>query len=71
MTIIKDAKAAFNDIMERSVATFMQAFVAVLSAGDGSALKSAAVAGVAALLSMVKSVVATKIGNKGTASISV
>jgi len=70
MSIVQDIKGAYADILERAATTFLQAFAGVLIIGgeEGTADK-AAIAGVAALLSLVKSVIATKVGNKGTASL--
>lgn len=69
MTIIEDLKAAFSDIAERAGTTFLQAFGAAIAVGGDSTAQSAAVAGVAAVLSMVKSVIATKVGTKGSPSL--
>ena len=44
-----------NDMLERAVWTFAQAFFAVYVVGDQSTLKVAVIGGVAAALSVVKS----------------
>lgn len=60
------------DIAERAAATFLQAFLAVLLAGTAldfsvPALKAAGLAGIAAVLAMLKGVVASRLGD-GTAA---
>ena len=56
-----------KDLFERAIATFIQAFLAVYVVGSTDSLKAAGVAGAAALLSFIKSVVASKFGD-GSAS---
>lgn len=69
-------KKAF-DIAERAGWTFVQAFAATLLASgwfnieqitDVSLLQNAGIAGIAAVISLVKSLVGTKLGNTDTAS---
>lgn len=56
-----------KDVLERAVATFLQAFLAVYVVGSSDSLKAASVAGASAVLSFVKSVVSTRFGD-GSAS---
>ena len=56
-----------RDILERAVATFVQAFLAVYIVGSTDSLKAAGVAGAAAVLSFVKGLAASRFGD-GTAS---
>lgn len=67
-----------RDLVERVAATFLQAFLAALLAGgffdlahirDASALEAAGVAGLAAVLSLVKGLVAKAISNRDSASV--
>ena len=51
------------DIVERAAWTFAQAFLAVFSVADLATARAAAVAGVAAAISVLKGVVATQVGN--------
>lgn len=57
------------DLAERAVTTFAQAFLAVFTVGDLNSAKAGAVAGIAAVLSMVKSVAATKVKSADSASL--
>lgn len=57
------------DLAERVFFTFVQAFLGVFTVTDLSSAKSAAVAGVAAALSAVKGVVASFVGDRGTAAL--
>jgi hypothetical protein len=50
-----------KDVAERAIATALQTFVALYVVGDMSSLKTAAVAGVAAGLSVLKGVVASAV----------
>ena len=62
----------FKDMAERALATFVQAFLAIIIASETlnvSTLKAAMVAGIAAVLSAVKSALATKVGNPSSASL--
>lgn len=52
----------YRDIGERAVWTFIQAFLAVFMIDDFSTVRPAAVAGLAAVLSVVKGFVATRVG---------
>tara|TARA_R110002020_G_scaffold159935_2_gene344126 strand:- start:6536 stop:6709 length:174 start_codon:yes stop_codon:yes gene_type:complete len=54
---------------ERSIATFAQSFLAVFVVGDMGTLKTAAMAGATALLSVVKSGVASRFGDGSASSI--
>jgi|TARA_B100001964_G_C13660574_1_gene348842 uncharacterized membrane protein YgaE (UPF0421/DUF939 family) len=59
----------FNrDNLERAIATFVQAFLAVYVVGSVDSLKAASVAGASALLSLAKSIVASQFGD-GSASV--
>ncbi len=62
-----------RDLAERVVATFVQAFIAALSLqavlGDVDALRSAGIAGVAAVLSLLKGLVAKGVGDSDSASL--
>ncbi len=60
-----------KDLLERLVATFVQAFlgVVIVSGLDNIDVKAAATAGVAAALSLVKSLIAKRIGDPGDASL--
>ena len=58
-----------QDMIERAVATFLQAFLAVyIVQGSGSG-ETAGVAGAAAVLSLIKGWLATKVGDPGTAAL--
>lgn len=59
----------YRDMAERSIATFAQSFLAVFVVGDMSTLKTAAMAGATALLSVVKSGVASRFGDGSASSI--
>lgn len=67
-----------RDLVERVVSTFSQAFLGVLVAGnffdvahirDTSALQAAGLAGIAAVLSLIKGLIAKKINRPDTASV--
>jgi hypothetical protein len=67
-----------RDLFERAAATFVQAFLAALVAAnwfdlshirDLSVLQTAGVAGLAAVLSLVKGAIAKLIGNRDSASL--
>ena len=60
-----------KDLAERVIATFLGAFIAVFSVSDLSSAKAAALAGVAAVLALVKGLIASKVGTEGTASLTV
>lgn len=65
-------KAWFHDTAERTLATFLQGFLAlVIAAGalDLSVLEAAATGGLMACLAVVKAAVATQVGDPGTASL--
>jgi hypothetical protein len=75
--VAQDTTAAggrvYLDIAERALWTFLQAFIGVLIAGDmvdlsSGTLRAGAIAGVAAVLALVKSVAATRIGDPGSAA---
>lgn len=61
-------KAFLKDLAERVVWTAVQAFVSVFAVTDLSSAKSAGVAAAAAVLSVLKGVAATKVGDPGTAA---
>jgi hypothetical protein len=77
-TVVKTAKVFWSDFRERAWATFWQAFVSTLAIAHpttdwselGKILAAGAVAGVAALLSMAKSIWARNRGIKNSASAS-
>ena len=56
-----------RDLLERVVATFLQAFLAIYIVGSTDTLKTAGIAGATAVLSLVKGVVAPRFGD-GSAS---
>lgn len=58
-----------RDIAERAVLTFAEAFLAVFTFTDVSSLRSAAVAGAAAALAVIKGAIASKVGDAGTAAL--
>ena len=60
-TFIKDA-------LERAIWTAAQAFLAVFTVGDMASAKAASVAAVGAGISVLKSIVATQVGDGGTAA---
>lgn len=62
-----------RDLLERVAATFLQGFVGGLvltEMADQDMWKAAAAGGVAAALSLVKGIVAKKVGNSDSASLS-
>ena len=59
-----------RDIFERAIATFVQAFLAVYVVGSTDSLKAAGVAGAAALLSFIKSVAASRFGDRSASAVS-
>lgn len=61
-------KAAFIDLLERSVWTFVQVFLTSFVVTDLATAETAALAGAAAVLSIVKSFAATRLGNPDSAS---
>lgn len=61
---------ATRDIIERAVATFVQAFLAVYVVGSTDSLKAAAIAGASAVLSFVKSVAASRFGDGSPSALS-
>jgi hypothetical protein len=58
-----------KDLVERVIVTFAEAFLAVFVVTDVSSAKAAAVAGAAAVLSLVKGIVAKKAADQNTASL--
>ena len=58
----------YKDVAERALWTAVQTFIAVWTVGDMESAKAAAVAAIAAGLSVIKSFAATKIGDKDSAS---
>lgn len=52
-----------SDILERVVMTFAQAFLSVVVVTDLSTAEGAATAGLAAVVSLLKSIVATRTGD--------
>ena len=59
-----------KDLFERAIATFVQAFLAVYVVGSTDSLKAAGVAGAAALLSFIKSVAASRFGDRSASAVS-
>ena len=57
-----------KDALERAIWTAAQAFLAVFTVGDLASAKAAGIAAVAAGISVLKSVVATQVGDSGTAA---
>ena len=57
-----------KDALERAIWTAAQAFLAVFTVGDMASAKAAGIAAVAAGISVLKSVVATPVGDSGTAA---
>jgi hypothetical protein len=58
-----------KDLLERVVVTFLGAFLAVFTVTDVNTAKAAAVAGAAAVLSLIKGLVAKKAASADTASL--
>jgi hypothetical protein len=52
-----------TDILERALASFAQAFLSVIVVTDLSSAEGAATAGLAAVVSLLKSIVATRTGD--------
>jgi hypothetical protein len=57
-----------KDILERAIWTAVQAFIAVYTVGGVDEVKSAATAAIAAAISVVKGLIATKIGDPESAA---
>jgi hypothetical protein len=74
MPTIEDLKTKYTliaiDIGERASSTFIQAFAGALLV-NGMNAESAAMAGAAAVLSLIKGLAATRVNKKGTASLTV
>lgn len=62
-------KEFLMDVAERAAMTFAQAFLAVYTIGDMASAKAGAVAGGAAVLSMLKGIAATKVKSEDSASL--
>jgi len=60
----------YRDIFERALLTFGQAFFSTFVLTDLASTKGAAVAGVAALLSFIKSVLASQYGDRTPSALS-
>lgn len=58
----------YKDIIERAIWTAAQAFLAIFTVADLSSAKAAGVAAMAAAISAVKSIVASKVGDPTNAS---
>lgn len=58
-----------KQIAERALLTFVEAFLAMFVVTDLSSAKGAAVAGLAAAFSAVKSMLATRVGDKQSAGL--
>lgn len=75
-TVVKTARVFWKDFRERAWSTFWQAFMAVLAGAQattdwsqlGKILAAAVAAGIAALLSMAKSIIVRNRGVKNSAS---
>lgn len=61
-------KKLLKDVAERAIWTAAQAFIAVYTVGGVDAVKSAATAGVAAGISVIKGFLSTQVGNPSSAS---
>ncbi len=59
----------YKDLIESTIGTAAQAFLAVFVVTDLSTLETAATAGAAAGLAVLKSFAASKVGTKGTSSL--
>ena len=59
----------YKDLIERTIATAAQAFLAVFVVTDLSTTDTALAAAAAAGLAVLKSFAASKVGTKGTASL--
>jgi uncharacterized membrane protein YgaE (UPF0421/DUF939 family) len=59
----------FKQVAERSIMTFIQAFAAVFIVTDLNSTDQAVAAGLAAVLSVIKSMVATRFGDPHSASV--
>ena len=57
-----------KDALERAIWTAAQAFLAVFTVGDMASAKAAGISAVAAGITVLKSVVATQVGDSGTAA---
>ena len=57
-----------KDLLERAIWTGAQAFLAVFTVGDMASAKAAGVAAVGAGISVLKSIVATSVGDSGSAA---
>jgi Putative lactococcus lactis phage r1t holin len=77
-TLVTTSRKYLADLAERALVTFLQVFGATLIAGgvfdvhgiqNLSAWQAAAVAGLGAVLSVIKSVVARAVGNPDSASL--
>ncbi len=64
-------KQYLKDLAERVVVTFAGAFLAAFSVSDLSSAKAAAIAGAAAVLSLVKGLIAQTVASPDTASLTV
>ena len=58
----------YKDIIERAVWTSVQSFLAVFTVTDLSTTKAASVAGAGALISALKSIAASKVGDPANGS---
>ena len=60
-----------KDVLERVVATFIQAFLGIfIIGGDIGNAKTAGLAGATAVLSLVKGIVASRFGDKSASAVS-
>jgi len=66
---LRELEAKYKDIAERAAATMAQTFIAVILMSGVGGIKAAAAAAIASALSVLKSSIATKIGDDGTASL--
>lgn len=58
-----------RDVAERAVMTFVQAFLGAFVVTDLSTARTAALAGAAAALAVIKGFVASRVGEAGTAAL--
>ena len=59
-----------RDILERAAATFVQAFLSVFAVADLASAEAAVVAGVAAVLSLIKGIAASQFGDGSPSALS-
>lgn len=60
----------WRDVAERALVTFLQAFLGVFTVTDLASVEAAGVAGAAAVLSLIKSLVASQFGDGSPSALS-